>query len=92
MISEYDLGVEGILARERGVKVLVGMCEDENEDVRWRGVVCVRNLVDAPGATGDRAREAVRREGGVVVLKEMLIREGNREVLEVGVEALKRLV
>lgn len=92
MISEFDVGVEGILARERGVKALLGMCRDESEDVRLRGVVCVRNLVCAPGALGQRAREAVRAESGMEVVKGILRKETNREVLEAAVEALKMLV
>lgn len=68
------------------------MCGEESEELVHRGVVCVRNVVCAPGDAGGRGREKVGAAGGAAVLKEALRKSTrNREIMQVGVEALKAL-
>ncbi|EON61331.1 hypothetical protein W97_00544 [Coniosporium apollinis CBS 100218] len=91
MLTEWDQAVEAVLARERGVEILLGLCGEENEECVHRGVVCVGNLVSAPEEVGVRAREKVKAEGGVEILRELLGKTKNQEILRAGVEALKAL-
>ena len=57
-----------------------------------RGVVCIRNIVCAPGNVGNRGKESVKAAGGTEVLKEALRKcLDNQEIVQVGAEALKAL-
>jgi protein unc-45 len=91
MLTEWDTAVEAVLKRERGVELLLALCKDENEEVRHRGVVCVRNLCCAPGKAGEKGREAVKEKGGKEALTESLRMSRNPGILQSGVEALKAL-
>jgi len=68
-------GVVNVLAREGGVKRVLEMCEDEDGGMRHRGVVCVGHLVGM-----EQGRKAVRKEGGVEVLRGVLESLGEGEV------------
>lgn len=94
MLTEWDSAVEAILNKEdgKGVLRLVGMCEDESDEMRHRGFVCVGNLVNAPGEVGERGVKALKDEGAVEVLKEALRKSKSQDVLGVGVQVLKNLV
>ena len=92
VLTEFGTVAEGVLARERGVKVLLGMLEDEDdqgEEMAMRGVVCVRNLL---GVGGDKAVERVKVEGGREGLVQAVKRARGKEVVELGVEAVKMLI
>ncbi|RPB28216.1 hypothetical protein L211DRAFT_833206 [Terfezia boudieri ATCC MYA-4762] len=92
VLTEFETVVEGVLARERGVKVLLGMLEDEDdqgEEMAMRGLVCVRNLL---GIGGDKAVERVKVEGGREGLVQAVKRARGKEVVELGVEAVKMLI
>jgi hypothetical protein len=89
MLTEWDAACEAVLGRERGVKNVLGLCEDESEEVRHRGIVIVGNLVNAPGEVGKRGREAVKRDGGEEVIRKLVIESRNKDVVKIGVEVLK---
>lgn len=91
-ITEFESTVKGVLAIERGVEILIGLCEDKDEGILHRGVVCIRNLVSTDDPTGKTARERVMNLRGVEVLKGIVNGTGNRGILELGVEALKALM
>jgi hypothetical protein len=88
MLTEWDKAVEAILERERGVKIVLEMCKDESEEVRHRGAVCLCNLVNAPGETGAKAREVLKRDDALQVIAEMVKASKVKEVVELGIEAL----
>lgn len=90
-ITEFEGAVQGIVARDRGVEILLGLCEDADEGILHRGVVCVRNIVWADTSIRAKARASVKDRGGVGILKETLQRTKNMGVLEIGIEALKGL-
>ncbi|KAL2821651.1 myosin-binding striated muscle assembly central-domain-containing protein [Aspergillus granulosus] len=93
MLTEFDPVIAGILDRPRGVKLLLSLCQDEDDGLVHRGVTCVRNLTcAASGDIGRRALETVKQEGGVEILSSMLKTTRNQLVLQIGVEALKPLV
>lgn len=91
-LSEWDSAVDAILKREGGVRLLLGLCKEDKEELKHRGVVCVLNVVSAPGEIGERGVEAVTDEGGVDVLKDVLKSTRNQEILELAVESLKRVL
>lgn len=91
-ITEFESTVRGVLAIERGVEILIGLCEDKDEGILHRGVVCIRNLISTADPTGKRARESIMNHGGVEILKTIVNGTGNRGILELGVEALKALM
>jgi hypothetical protein len=91
-LTGYDGVVRGILARERGVEVVLGLCAEDKEDLRHRGAFVVYNLVAADGETGKLARAKVRDANGVEILTECAKKSRRSEVVEVTVQALKTLL
>lgn len=92
MLTEYDAAVMALLERPRGVELVLRLCQEEEDALVHRGVVCVHNLVTASGDIGARAKAAVQAAGGVDVLTTCLKKTSNPAVLQTGVEALKPLV
>lgn len=90
MLTGWDAAANAVLERERGVRNVLGLCEDESEEVRHRGIVVVGNLVNAPGDIGKKGREMIKKESGVKVVSEML-KTKSREIMQIGVEVLKAL-
>ena len=96
MLTEWDVAVSAVIDRKsddgpKGVKVLLGMCADGNDELKHRGVVCLANVVNAPGKIGPEAVERVKGEGGIQVLQDALKATKNQEIMGVGVEVLKKL-
>lgn len=91
-LTEWDTAVSAILSRDRGVKNLLQLCIEKDEDLRHRGVVCVLNIVTAPGKVGDEGVKKVKEEDGVEKLKECLKLSRSQEVLGLCVEALKKIL
>ncbi|KAG6009776.1 hypothetical protein E4U21_001206 [Claviceps maximensis] len=91
-LTGFESVVRYVVQRERAVKVLLGMCNDENPGLRHRGAVTVYNLVMAEGEAGQLARDKVVAEGGVEALKQCLKQSRQPEVLQVTVEALKAIL
>lgn len=97
MLTEHDAVVEAILARDRGVPILLDLCGDDdntNDDaLRHRGIACVANLLNASDdQLRRRAVDRVRTEGGVQVLTQLVRRSTtNQDILDLGHEALKSL-
>jgi hypothetical protein len=91
-LTEWDTAVNAILERDRGVTLLLALCKEDQEELRHRGVVCILNMLTAPGKVGEWGIKKVQEEGGVDALKECLKKSRSQEVLEITVEALKRLL
>ncbi|EFZ01404.1 myosin-binding striated muscle assembly domain (UNC-45) protein [Metarhizium robertsii] len=91
-LTGFESVVRYVVQRERGVKVILGMCNDPDEGLRHRGVVTVHNLVTAEGEAGQLAKNKVKDENGVEVLKQCLKQSRRPEVLQITVEALKVLL
>jgi hypothetical protein len=89
----HEGAVAGVVARPRGVAIVLGLCAaSESEDLRHRGAVAVYSMVSCDGATGRKAREAVRAADGVAILTECAKVSRRAEVVEVAVYALKALL
>lgn len=92
MLTEWDAAVSAVLEKERGVRIVLGMCKDDSEEIMHRGFVVVMNIISAPGGVGEKGLEKVKAEGGAEAVKEGLMKAKNAEVLGVGVQVLKKLV
>ncbi|KAK2592950.1 SWI5-dependent HO expression protein 4 [Conoideocrella luteorostrata] len=91
-LTGFESVVRYVVQRDRAVKVILGMCNDSNPGLRHRGVVTIYNLVMAEGDAGQLARDKVKEENGVEILKECLRQSRQPEVLQITVEALKVLL
>jgi len=91
-LTEWDTAVNAILERDRGLMILLALCKEDSEELRHRGVVCILNVLTAPGKVGEWGVTKVRDAGGVDALKECLKKSRNQEVLGITVEALKKLL
>lgn len=67
-VTQFEGAVKSILSRERGVEILLGLCEDEDEDIVHRGVVCILNIGCIDGEIGRRAQVKVKELGGAQTL------------------------
>ncbi|KAK5700323.1 SWI5-dependent HO expression protein 4 [Elasticomyces elasticus] len=92
-LTEWDAGVTALLdVRDgKGVKAVVGMCGDESEEVVWRGVVCLGNVVGAPGGVGERGVRMVR-EVRVDGIKKRLRTVEDEGLRGLAIEGLMKLV
>ncbi|KAK2627830.1 hypothetical protein QTJ16_002476 [Diplocarpon rosae] len=91
-LTEWDTAVNAILERDSGVPRLLGLCKEDQEELRHRGVVCILNILTAPGSVGEWGMNKIKEAGGVDALKECLKKSRSQEVLEITVEALKKLL
>jgi hypothetical protein len=91
-LTEWDTAVNAILERDRGVRILLALCQEDEEEIRHRGVVCVLNVLMAPGKVGEWGIQKAKEEKGVETLKECLKKSRSQEVLGITVEALKKLL
>ncbi|KAK7947763.1 actin cytoskeleton organization protein [Apiospora aurea] len=91
-LTAYEPVIKNILNRERGVDMILGLCADENEDLRHRGVFVIYNILSCEGETGKAARAKVQLADGFEILKECAKKSRRAEVVEVTVNALKILV
>ncbi|PSN72972.1 CRO1 protein [Corynespora cassiicola Philippines] len=88
MLLSIDLAVFELLKQDRGVDFLIGLCRDEDEGIRHRGVVCLNCVTDV----GEQGVEALKKAGAVEALKQVLKESRRPEVLSLGVETLKVLL
>lgn len=96
MLTEFETVVKAILGRDRGLKILLALCEDKDHGCVYRGIFCIRNIVLLDGAIGKKAREAVTAAGGIDILKRVLQssrakKNGMQDVIKCDMEALKAL-
>lgn len=91
-LTAYEEIVRGIIKRERGVDLILGLCSEDNEDLRHRGAFIVYNMISHDGETGRQAREEMRKKNGLEILKTCAKKSRRAEVVEVIIEALKVLL
>ncbi|KAK3392670.1 myosin-binding striated muscle assembly central-domain-containing protein [Sordaria brevicollis] len=91
-LTGYETVVKAITERERGPEIILGLCEDDNEDLRHRGVFVLLNMITCEGQTGKLAREKLMSKGAVEIMREVVTRTKRREIVELAVQALKLLL
>lgn len=88
MLLSVDVAVHELLKQQpKNVEWLLGLCQDEDDGVRHRGVVCLRSVVEVP-----QGLNALREKGAVGILRLVLKETRSPDVLGVGVETLKILL
>ncbi|KAI1006524.1 hypothetical protein K3495_g1699 [Podosphaera aphanis] len=90
-LTGWEKVIEGILRKDNGVRLLLALCVEDDENLRHRGVVCILNIVSAPGELGKQGAKIVREEGGIQSLKQSL-RSRQQAVLDSAVKAMKVLM
>ena len=75
VVTEFEGAVKAILARDRGMEIIVGLLGDDSGDrgIVYRACVCVMSAVCQESDTGKRAKETVKRLGGVEKLNDLRI-------------------
>ena len=97
MLSDFPEVASLLVGFERGVEIVMGLVEDEDQGSRIRGLVVLGNLLgdDEDGEAGrirDRVKKGLGKVDGMERVKNVVM--GNRqdaEVLRLGVEVLKKL-
>jgi hypothetical protein len=83
LLSCGEITVVPFLQQEKGVEFLIGLCQDEEDDLRHRGVVCLQSVAEVPAGL-----EVVRRKGGVEAVMTMLKETRSPYVINAGNDAL----
>ncbi|KAK0311199.1 SWI5-dependent HO expression protein 4 [Friedmanniomyces endolithicus] len=91
-LTEWDGAVTAVMdvKEGKGVKAVVRMCGDESEEVVHRGLVCLANIVGAPGEIGERAVRMVK-EVGVEAMEARLVGMKDEGMRELGEEVIRKL-
>jgi len=92
MLTDWDQAAKAVLEHQRGVRILLDLCTDDADDVKHRGLVCILNLVSAPGDIGEKGLEKVVQQDGVEEIKNGLRECRQPDVMAVGVEVLKAVM
>ena len=76
VLTEFEGAVKAILARDRGMEIIIGLAEDESGDmgITHRACVCVMNAVCQDSDTGKRAKGKVKELGGERILNDVMTR------------------
>lgn len=96
MLFSIDEGVDALLKLkevDKAVGFLLGLCKDDDDDVRFRGVVCLRSVVGVQGKQlKERGKEVLKRGGAVEVLKGVVQGAGRVDVRGTAAETVRILV
>ncbi|KAL9045066.1 MAG: hypothetical protein Q9214_001846 [Letrouitia sp. 1 TL-2023] len=90
-LTDFEGAVKEILGRERGLEILLGLCSDVDHEIVHRGIVCINNIVNMKGETGEAARKKIRGIDGVSILKGILRASKSHVILTLGRDALASL-
>lgn len=92
MLSEWDAAAEAIVNRENGITILLELCTESSEEMRYRGVACIHNIVFAAGDIGKMGKQKVQARGGFAIIKTMLRDSRDHKVISLGAECLKEIM
>ncbi|KAH8159428.1 hypothetical protein CIB48_g8813 [Xylaria polymorpha] len=91
-LTAYEEVGRSVIKRKRGVEVVLGLCSEDNEDLRHRGVFIILNMISYEGEVGKLARKEIREKNGLEILKTCAKKSRRAQVVEVTVQALKVLL
>ncbi len=74
----YEGVVKGIVAKERGMEILLELCTDENHEIMHRGLVCIDNIAQMHEPAGRQAREKLEGINAVSTLREIADSSSNK--------------
>ncbi|KAL8903749.1 MAG: hypothetical protein Q9171_007292 [Xanthocarpia ochracea] len=70
-LTYYEGAVKGIVTKERGMEILLGLCTDEDQEIVHRGLVCIENIAQMQEPAGEQARKQLKDIDGVSILKDI---------------------
>lgn len=88
-VTQFEGAVNSILSKERGVEILLGLCEDEDEDIVHRGVVCILNIVSIDEKIGFRSQVKIKELAGAEILMAVSQDAKSSDVRELARQTLK---
>lgn len=91
MLSEWDAAVQAILNGDKSIKMVLGMCDDDSDEMKHRGIVCLTNIISVPGSAATRGLEAVQAAGGAHTVRNAIQQANVSEVRQLGLALLKKL-
>ncbi|KAK4461626.1 CRO1 protein [Cladorrhinum samala] len=91
-LTGHDAVVKGVAALPRGPEIVLGMCRDDDEGMRHRGAVVVRNMLAAEGEAGKLAQKKLLDKGAANVLMDCARKSKNQEVISITVQAAQLLM
>ncbi|KAL8850373.1 MAG: hypothetical protein Q9221_004693 [Calogaya cf. arnoldii] len=74
----YDGVIKGIVAKERGMEILLGLCTDEDHEIMHRGLVCINNIAQTQEPVGKQAKKKLDDLDAVGVLKDIADHSTNK--------------
>ncbi|KZM24434.1 SWI5-dependent HO expression protein 4 [Ascochyta rabiei] len=86
LLSCGEITVTPFLKQEKGVEFLLGLCQDDDDDLRHRGIVCLDSVAEVPAGV-----EALRRKGAVATVKTVLRETHSPHVLRACEDTLAKL-
>ncbi|RKF72373.1 Ring assembly protein 3 [Golovinomyces cichoracearum] len=91
-LTQWDKAVNSILERDRGAYLLLRLCQEDQDELRHRGLVCILNILMAPGKIGKWGVAQIKGLKGTEILMECLKKTRNQDVIDIAAEALKLLL
>lgn len=91
-LTQWDKAVNSILERDRGAYLLLRLCREDQDELRHRGLVCILNILTAPGKIGKWGVAQIKGLKGIETLKECLKKTRNQDIVNIAAEALKILL
>ncbi|KAL8721075.1 MAG: hypothetical protein Q9181_007787 [Wetmoreana brouardii] len=79
-LTSFEGAVRGILDKERGIEILLGLCTDEDHGIVHRGLVCIHNIAHMQGPVGAEARKRFNDQSAVDVVKKSIVGTGHLEL------------
>ena len=92
MLSEWDTAANAIIEREKGIKILLQLCAENSEEMKYRGIASIHNLVLSPAETGRKGKQQIQVEGGIAIIKTMLKESRDHKVISLGADCLKSIL
>ncbi|XPS98042.1 SWI5-dependent HO expression protein 4 [Ascochyta lentis] len=86
LLSCGDITVEPFLKQERGVDFLLGLCQDDDDELRHRGVACLGSVAEVAAGV-----DVLKRKGAVETVMTVLKETHSPLVLQACEDALAKL-
>ncbi|KAL8653858.1 MAG: hypothetical protein Q9226_003672 [Calogaya cf. arnoldii] len=87
----YDGVIKGIVAKERGMEILLGLCTDEDHEIMHRGLVCINNIAQTREPVGKQAKKKLKDLDAVGVLNDIADNSTNKVMKTLAAEIVGSL-
>ncbi|KAL8663418.1 MAG: hypothetical protein Q9168_008101 [Polycauliona sp. 1 TL-2023] len=83
--------VKGIVAREHGIEILLGLCADESPEIMHRGLVCISNIAQMQNPASKQARQTLKDMDAVGIMQDIADNSGNEDMKVLAQEIMQVL-